>query len=157
MSYLKIRQETTWLYWTNTRNWWVPTWEARKLAIAKKKDLKNYPVSSTHFPSSDQSVTGNTFNQKVNYSHNGNSQKQTHPILYKKYNWKNKSTKMQCHWMGLHHHLSIVQYLLVTLFISDCKYMIQFYLCKLYVKGTAYFIVSKIVKIHLDLLFLFKH
>ena len=79
------------------------------------KDLTKYPVSLTHFPSLDRSVTGGTFNQRstipatsfVKLTNNGNSQKRTHPILYEKYNLKNKSTKMQCHSMGLHHHLSI--------------------------------------------------
>ena len=50
-------------------------------------------------------VTCGTFNQRstipatsfVNLTNNGNSQKRTHPILYEKYNLKNKSTKMQCH------------------------------------------------------------
>ena len=93
----------------------MPAWEAWKLAIAKKRIWKKYPVSLTHFPSLDRPVTGGTFNQRstiattsfVNLTNNGSSHQRTHPILYEKYNLKIKSTKMQCHWMGLHYHLSI--------------------------------------------------
>ena len=68
----------------------------------KKKDLKKYPVSLTHFPSLDRPVTGGTFNQRstiattlfVNLTNTGNSQQRTNPILYEKYNLKIKSTKM---------------------------------------------------------------
>ena len=63
----------------------------------------------------DRSLVG-TFNQRstiattlfVNLTNTGNSQQRTNPILYEKYNLKIKSTKMQRHWMGLHHHLSII-------------------------------------------------
>ena len=56
----------------------------------------------------------------VNLTNTGNSQQRTNPILYEKYNLKIKSTKMQCHWMGLHHHLSIKHiYLGVGSLIGD--------------------------------------
>ena len=59
MSYPKIRQETT---------WWVPTWEAWKLAIATKGSEKISCLFNT-CPLFDQSVIGGSFKQKVNYSH----------------------------------------------------------------------------------------